>query len=109
MARALAEPSSRSIYSLHPGVAMMQDWEVSLPHKTGGTLEAWIRLVQEAGPATEQERREWLETEQRLGTNTAWWIAERAAGNGWVDLDPEAYVQQAERWVEEMFSFDRDG
>ena len=34
----------------------------------------------------EKERRDWLKAEHRLGTNTAWWIAERSVGKGEEDV-----------------------
>jgi hypothetical protein len=91
-------------YSVHPGVAMVRDWIASLPQKTGRTLEEWIQLVKESGPPGEKERREWLKKEYKLGTNAAWWIAERAEGKGMEDDDPDAYLQAAEQYVETMYS-----
>jgi hypothetical protein len=83
---------------------MIQDWIARLPQKTGKTLEQWIELVKESGPASEKERREWLKREYGLGTNSAWWIAERAEGKGLEDGDPGAYLQAAEQYVEAMFA-----
>src|SRR5262249_29497104 len=101
--------SGKSLYSVHPGVAMIQDWVAKLPSKTGKTLEEWIALVKSSGPGTEKAQREWLKNEHGLGTNTAWWIAERAAGRGMEDGDPEAYLKAAERYVEAMFAGTRAG
>jgi hypothetical protein len=83
---------------------MVQDWIASLPSKTGKTLEEWIRLVQKSGPPTEKERRDWLKKEHQLGTNAAWWIAERAEGKGMEDGDPVAYLKAAEEYVDAMFA-----
>jgi hypothetical protein len=83
---------------------MVQDWVAGLPSKTGRSLEEWIILVKESGPGTEKERREWLKREHQLGTNAAWWIAERAEGKGGEDSDPDAYLKAAELYVETMFS-----
>jgi hypothetical protein len=91
-------------YSVHPGVAMVQDWLARLPEKTGKTLEQWIELVKKSGPAGEKARRDWLKKEHNLGTNSAWWIAERAEGKGWEDGDPDAYLKAAEKYVEAMFA-----
>jgi hypothetical protein len=66
-------------------------------------------LVKKSGPPTEEERREWLKQEHKLGTNSAWWIAERAEGKGGEDSDPEAYLGAAEGYVEAMFSGKRAG
>ena len=38
-----------SPYSVHPGVAMVQQWIADLPRKTGKTLEEWVALVQASG------------------------------------------------------------
>ncbi|MCG3163538.1 MAG: hypothetical protein JMDDDDMK_04969 [Acidobacteria bacterium] len=100
---------TKSIYSVHPGVVMVQRWVETLPEKTGRSLDEWIALVKKSGPKTEKERREWLKTNYRLGTNSAWWIAERAEGKGLEDSDPESYLQAAEKYVEEMFAGSKSG
>ncbi len=100
----VARLHKRSLYSVHPGVLMTQKWVADLPQKTGRTLEEWIRLVQESGPPTEKDRRVWLKEKHKLGTNTAWWVAERAEGKGVEASDPEAYLEAAEQYVEEMFA-----
>jgi hypothetical protein len=102
MAQARAKP--KSLYSVHPSVAMVQTWVVSLPEKTGRTLDEWIQLVEDEGPDTEAERRNWLKEHHGLGTNTAWWIAERAVGKGLEDGDPDAYLKAAEGYVATMFA-----
>lgn len=94
----------KSLYSVHPGVAMMQDWVATLREKTGRSLDEWIRIVKREGPPTEKERRDWLKKGHDLGTNAAWWIAERAEGKGAEDADPEAYLKAAQAYVEEMFA-----
>jgi hypothetical protein len=91
-------------YSVHPSVVMVQSWIVSLPEKTGRSLEEWIDLVCREGPASEMERREWLKSRHRLGTNTAWWIAGRSLGVGTDDGDPDAYLVAAEGYVDAMFA-----
>jgi len=96
--------SGKTLYGVHPGVAMVQKWVAELPQKTGRSLEQWIALVKKSGPADEKQRREWLKTKHHLGTNSAWWIAERAAGKGGEEDDPEAYLLAAEEYVEAMFS-----
>lgn len=99
-----AKKKKKSLYSVHPGVAMVQVWIEKLPEKTGRSLEEWIELVQKSGPPTEKERREWLKTEHKMGTNSAWWIAERAEGKGLEDGDPEAYLKAAEEYVEAQYA-----
>jgi Domain of unknown function (DUF5655) len=62
-----------------------------------------------SGPPTEKGRREWLKERHQLGTNYAWWIAERAEGKGAEHDSPEAYLKAAEGWVEAMFAGPRAG
>jgi len=104
MARAASKTTSKSIYGVHPGVAMVQKWIDDLPAKTGRRLDEWIKFIKKSGPKTEIERREWLKKEHGLGTNSAWWLAERAEGKGGEDSDPEAYLRAAEGYVEKMFA-----
>ena len=96
--------SQKSIYSVHPGVLMTQKWIADLKHKTGRTLEEWLAHIKKAGPKDEKERRAWLKEKYSLGTNTAWWLAERVEGKGDESCDPDHYLEAAERYVEEMFS-----
>lgn len=93
-----------SVYSVHPGIAMVEKWVSELPQKTGRSIEEWITLVKTSGPPTEKERREWLKKEHKLGSNTAWWIAERAEGKGGRNSEAEDYLQAAEEYVRDMFS-----
>jgi hypothetical protein len=83
---------------------MTQKWVSTLKEKTGRSLDEWLAVVKESGPKSEKERGEWLKQEFKLGTNSAMWIAERAAGKGAETDDPEAYLQSAEEYVEKMFS-----
>ncbi len=99
----------KSIYSVHPGVKMVQDWVASLPEKTGRSLDEWLKLIRKEGPPTEEERRDWLKTKYNLGTNSAWWLAERADGKGTEDSDTEAYLEAAEMYVDEMYSGGKAG
>lgn len=91
-------------YSVHPGVLMTQNWVATLREKTGRSLDEWLRFIQESGPETEKERRDWLKNEHKLGTNSAWWLAERSVGKGEEADDPEAYLAQALVYVDEMFA-----
>jgi Domain of unknown function (DUF5655)/Domain of unknown function (DUF4287) len=104
MPRSATVPRKKSIYSVHPGVLMTQKWIAELKQKTGRTLEEWLAHIKKAGPKDEKERRAWLKEEYGLGTNTAWWLAERAEGKGEESGDPDLYLEAAERDVEKMFS-----
>ena len=95
---------TKSIYGVHPGVLMTQKWIGELKQKTGRTLDEWIRFIRKEGPPTEEARRDWLKTQHQLGTNSAWWLAERSAGKGEELGDPDVYLQAAEKYVDEMFA-----
>jgi len=101
---AATQPKKKSIYGVHPGVSMTQKWVAELKQKTGRSLDEWLRLVKKSGPKDEKARREWLKTEHGLGTNSAWWLAERAEGKGSEVGDPDTYLEAAEGYVEKMFS-----
>jgi len=99
----MATAKTQALYDVHPGVTMMQKWVAELKSKTGRSLEEWLALVKKEGPRDEKSRREWLKTKHNLGTNSAWWIAERADGKGEHD-SPEAYLKSASRYVEEQYA-----
>jgi len=88
---------------------MVQATIARLKEKTGRTLDEWIDLVNQSGPAAEKDRREWLKKQYNLGTNYSWWIAERSCGKGSEDTDPEQYLKAAQRYVEDMYSGGKAG
>lgn len=104
MAKAATRKAKKSIYSVHPGVLMTQKWIAELKQKTGRTPEEWLKLIRKEAPPTEEERRDWLKTKYGLGTNSAWWMAERSVGKGEEVGDPDHYLRAAEKYVEEMFA-----
>ncbi|HKP46273.1 MAG TPA: DUF5655 domain-containing protein [Pyrinomonadaceae bacterium] len=104
MPRSATQQKSKSIYGVHPGVLMTQKWVGELKDKTGRSLDEWLRLIKKSGPKDEKATREWLKTEYGLGTNSAWWLAERAEGKGAEAGDPETYLKAAEGYVEKMFA-----
>lgn len=98
-----------SIYSVHPGVLMVMDWVATLKTKTGRSLDEWLAYIQKSGPKTEAARRDWLKSKHGLGTNSAWWLAERADGKGTEDSDPKLYLKAAAKYVEEMYAGGKAG
>ena len=92
------------MYSPHPSLAIVQNVIASMKTKTGRSVEEWLAIVERHGPTTEKERREWLKREHELGTNYAAWLAERAEGKGEEFLDPAAYIEAAEHYVQSMLS-----
>jgi len=109
MARTASQTKKKSIYGVHPGVLMTQKWVAELKQKTGRSLEEWLRFVKKEGPQDETERREWLKRTHGLGTNAAWWIAERSVGKGTEADNPDKYLEAAEGYVEDMFSGSKAG
>jgi hypothetical protein len=95
---------SGTLYSVHPGILMTQRWVAELKDKTGRTLDEWLQLVEKQGPPDEKGRRDWLKQEHGLGTNSAWWLAERSVGKATEDDDPEAYLRQAPAMVDAMYA-----
>jgi Domain of unknown function (DUF5655)/Domain of unknown function (DUF4287) len=105
----MAQSKVKSPYSVHPAIMMVQSWVVSLPKKTGRSLDEWIGLVKKEGPSSEKERCDWLRANHGLGTNTAGWIAGRASGRSLEDEDPTAYLKAAEGYVSAMFAGNKEG
>ena len=103
-------PSARgkSVYDVHPGVAMVQNIMAGMKQKTGRSVEEWIQLIQKQAPAGEKERRAWLKEKHGLGMNYAWWLAEQSVGKG-DDGNPDTYLKQAEEYVANMFSGGKAG
>ena len=95
---------TKSLYSVHPSVTMVQKWLLDLKAKTGHNLDEWLKIIAKEGPSTEAERRDWLKSKHKLGTNSAIWLAERSVGKGEESSDPALYLQAAEQYVEEIFS-----
>jgi Domain of unknown function (DUF5655)/Domain of unknown function (DUF4287) len=100
----MSKSSSHHDYDVHPGVAMVQKWIADLPSKTGRSLDDWIALVKQRGPKDFAERKSWLKSKYKLGTNSAWWIAERAEGKGREEDSPEEYLAAAVKYVEGQYS-----
>jgi hypothetical protein len=100
----LSVTQRQSLYAVHPGVAMMQKWVAELKEKTGRSLDEWMAFIGREGPRGEKERREWLKTEHKLGTNTARWLAERTEGKARDEDSSEAYLKAAAEYVEDQYS-----
>jgi hypothetical protein len=104
MPAAAAKSKSATRCDVHPGVAMVQKWIAELKPKTGRSLEEWIALVKKDGPKDSQARRAWLKSKHKLGTNSAWWIADRAEGKGTEEDTPEKYLATAVQYVKGQYS-----
>jgi hypothetical protein len=96
--------ATRAKYDVHPGVAMMRKWADELPAKTGRTLDQWAKYINSSGIEGRQERIALLKGEHGLGTNSAWFIVDYAADKHSWDGDPEVYLAQADKYVEEQYA-----
>lgn len=98
--------AKKSRFGVHPGVLMVQDWIKTLKEKTGRTLDEWMTHIRKDGPPAEAQRRDWLKATYGQGTNTAWWLAERAARSqdGFAEETPEGYLKMAEKYVEDQYA-----
>lgn len=96
----------KSLYSVHPGVAMIQKCIDELPEKTGRSVDQWMQHIRKDGPGDEKGAREWLKEKYGFGSNTVWWLAERALGKnkGFKEEDPEQYLKMAEQNVEKQYA-----
>ena len=85
---------------------MMQRWIAELKPKTGRTLDEWLRHIKSAGLPNEKSCREWLKSAHGLGTNSAWWLAEKSFGNslGLADDRPETYLAACPGYVDRMYA-----
>jgi uncharacterized protein DUF5655/uncharacterized protein DUF4287 len=95
---------SQSLYDIHPTVAMVQKWVALLKSKTGRSLNEWLALIKKEAPKDEKSRRAWLKSRHKLGTNTAWWLAERVDRRGTIDSDSAIYLSDAAQYVEQQYA-----
>jgi len=101
---AKAAPKPKPKYDVHPGVAMMRKWADELPAKTGRTLDQWAKFINNSGIDDRKDRIAYLKGEHELGTNTAWHIVMYAEDRHSWDGDPDVYLAQAEKYVDDMFA-----
>jgi hypothetical protein len=99
-----ASKPAKSQYDAHKSLRYVKSIIEGMKKKTGRSLEEWLHLAKQKGPADENQRRDWLKKEHGLGTNYAAWIAERSVGKGSREESPEQYLQHAHDYVEKMFS-----
>lgn len=104
--RLAAARSASTIYSVHPGVAKMQQWVGELKIKSGRSLDEWVEHIKDDGPETVKECRDWLKDCYSLGTNAAWWLAEKALGDPLAlsEDTPQGYLSLAPQYVERMYA-----
>lgn len=98
-----AATKSQSLYGVSPGVAMVQKWMAELKGKTGRDLDEWVALVKKEGPKDDGDRRNWLKSKHKLGTNSAWWIVQCLDGKHDDFAGPDAYLEAAVRYVDDQY------
>jgi hypothetical protein len=91
-------------YHEHKSLRLVQSVIAGMKKKTGRSLEEWLKLTNQEGPAGEKERAAWLKEEQGMGTNYARWIAARSLGKGKETESADEYLQHAKDNVEKMFA-----
>ena len=88
---------------------MIVKWVAELKQKTGRDLKEWCIYISKHGPDDLAARRQWLKEKHNIGTNTAWWLAERADGQPTWDETPEQYLAIAPTYVDDMFGGSKAG
>ncbi len=101
-----ASAGSDALYSVHPGVVLVQKWIGELRAKTGRSLDEWLAHIRKCGPKDQKAARDWLAAEYRLGTNTAWWLVEKSFGDAQklTDDTPGGYLRLAPKLVDRMYA-----
>ncbi|CAN5593853.1 hypothetical protein BH09PLA1_BH09PLA1_30460 [soil metagenome] len=94
----------RTRYSVHPSLQYLNNVLANMKTKTGRSVDEWVAFIKKSGPTTEVERRDWLKNEHKLGTNYSRWLAERSVGKNLDDGNADAYLCDAENWVEAMYA-----
>lgn len=103
MARSRNRPAGTP-FDIHPGVEMMRKWAAELAGKTGRSLDQWAKFIKNSSIETRKDRITFLKTEHGLGTNTAWQIVLYAEDKHTWDGDPDAYLAQAVKYVEDQYA-----
>jgi hypothetical protein len=75
-----------------------------LQERTGRSAAEWAAIAKKDGPDGTAARRAWLKATHGFTTNYASWIANLSTGEGLADMDPDAYLEAAEGYVEAMFA-----
>lgn len=99
-----ATKTAKSEYDAHKNLRYVKSIIEGMKKKTGRSMEEWLQLAKEKGPADEKQRSGWLKKQYGLGTNYAAWIAERSVGKDSHEETPEQYLQHAHDNVQKMFS-----
>jgi len=104
--RAPAASAGGLVYSVHPGVAMVQKWIGEMKVKTGRSLDEWMQHIKRSGPNDEIACRRWLKDQHALGTNAAWWLVEKAFAGplSLAEDTPEGYLALAPQYVNQMYA-----
>lgn len=96
----------RPLYRVHSGVLMLIKWERELKEKTGRSLEEWCAyLNRKCKGADRAARIAHLKAGHGIGSNSAWWLADRSLGelHPW-DSTEEGYLAKCPEIVDAQFA-----
>ena len=96
----------RPLYRVHSGVLMLIKWERELKGKTGRSLEEWCAYLNRKCKGDDRTARiDHLKSEHDIGSNSAWWIADRSLGelHPW-DSTAEGYLAKCPEIVDAQFA-----
>jgi hypothetical protein len=95
-----------ALYSVHPAVIRLQKWIAELKSHTGRSLEQWLAFIAEEGPVSQRACRAWLQQRHGLNADSAWWLAQRAAGNqpDAAADSPDVYLRACPTYVAALYS-----
>lgn len=104
MPKPAAHSSATSRWGIHPLVDYSQSLLANMQQRTGRTFEEWVALTKKQQLGTVKERKDWLKATHGIGSSTGQMIADMVDGNGWDWVNPEAYLQTADRFYAAMFA-----
>jgi hypothetical protein len=95
---------TKSLYGVHPSVAMVQKWRDSLKDTSGRSLDEWIAFVRKSGPKPYKECRDWLRDNHGFDTYGAMMLLDHVETGKADFASAESYLAAAERYVDAMFT-----
>ena len=96
--------SKQQHYDLHPALAYLAAVERNLPKTTGRSMQAWVRIIRQAGIRDAKHCRAWLKQTHKLGGTTVALLTAKFEGKGEHDADPKVYLKQAPKYVESLYA-----
>jgi len=103
---AATSAAARPLYRVHSGVLMLIKWERELKDKTGRSLDEWSRFLNKQCKDLDRAARiAFLKNEHGIGSNSAWWLADRSLGelHPW-DSTEDGYLARCPELVDAQFA-----